>query len=109
MNAATFLDICATADVPEGAVVAFEARGRSFLVCNAGGNFYAIADRCTHAAWSLAGSDLVGCEIVCGLHGGHFDLRTGEATTPPANKPIRTFAVRTREDRIEVRVTSPPR
>lgn len=103
------MDVCATADVPEGAVVAFEALGRSFLICNAAGSFHAIAERCTHSAWSLAGSDLVGCEIVCGLHGGRFDLRTGEATTPPANKPIRTFVVRTRGERLEVGVTPPPR
>ena len=109
MSKATFVDVCATTDVPEGAVVAFEALGRSFLVCNADGIFFAIADRCTHAAWSLAGSDLVGCEVVCGLHGGHFDLRTGEATNPPANKPIRTFEVRVRAQRIEVGVTPPPR
>ena len=107
--AGAFVDVCARTEVPEGKVVAFEAFGRAFLVCNAAGTFYAVADRCTHAAWSLAGSDLLGCEIVCGLHGGRFDLRTGEAAASPASKPIQTFAVRAQGARIEVRVPPPPR
>ena len=104
-----FVDVCATTDVPDGGAVAFRARDRDFLLCRADGSFYAISDRCTHAAWNLAGSDIRDCEIICSLHGGRFDLRTGAATASPAHKPIGTFPVRTRADRSEVQVTPPPR
>jgi 3-phenylpropionate/trans-cinnamate dioxygenase ferredoxin subunit len=108
-NEVPFVDVCATTDVPDGGVVAFRAQGRDFLLCRADSSFYAISDRCTHAAWNLAGSEIRGCEIVCSLHGARFDLRTGAAVAAPARKPIGTFPVRTRAARIEVQVTPPPR
>jgi 3-phenylpropionate/trans-cinnamate dioxygenase ferredoxin subunit len=105
----SFLDVCHVRDVPEGAVVAFRSNGRDLLLCNAGGEIFAVADRCTHAAWPLAGSELIGCEIVCALHGARFDLHTGEPTHAPASKPLQTFPVRLKNDRLEVRATAPPR
>jgi nitrite reductase/ring-hydroxylating ferredoxin subunit len=42
--------------------------------------------------------------IACPAHGARFDLATGEALGPPANAPIRTFAVRVSDGMIEVEV-----
>ena len=79
------------------------------LVCRVQGELFAVADRCTHAAWCLADSALHGTEIECSLHGGRFDLRTGGATARPATKPLRVFPLRTRGDRVEIRVPPLPR
>lgn len=106
---APFFDLCAEGDLPAGQATAFQANGRELLLCNAGGEVFAIASRCSHAAWDLAGSEIAGGEIVCALHGARFDLRTGEATARPASKPLQTFAVRRRHGRIEVRVPPRPR
>ncbi len=104
-----FTDVCATSEIPPGRAVAVRAAGRDFLLCHAEGRYYAVAERCTHAAWSLAGGEVRGCELACSLHGARFDLRTGDATRPPASKPLRTFPVRTRGGRIQVQVTPLPR
>jgi nitrite reductase/ring-hydroxylating ferredoxin subunit len=103
-----FHDIGPASGVAPGKAVAFETRGRRFVVCNTGEEFFAVADRCTHAAWRLADSALRGGEIVCSLHGARFDLRTGAATGPPASKPLRTFAVRNEGGRLLVQVPPPP-
>ena len=42
------------------------------------------------------------CEIICPRHGARFDLRTGDALTPPAYEPIKTFNVREQDGRILV-------
>ena len=34
-----------------------------------------------------------GEEIECPLHGGCFNIRTGEATCPPATEPLATYEV----------------
>ena len=104
-----FIDVGAASEVAPGDVLAFRVRDRDFVVCNAAGTLYALADRCTHAAWSLAGSELRGCEIVCSLHGARFDVRDGTATAPPASKSLSTFPIRERNGRIEVQVAAPPR
>ena len=43
------------------------------------------------------------CQIICPRHGAHFCLRTGEALTPPAYEPLRTFEVREENGRILVK------
>jgi 3-phenylpropionate/trans-cinnamate dioxygenase ferredoxin subunit len=133
-SAVPFTDVGAESEVADGDVVARHVAGRDLLLCKAAGSLFAIADRCTHAAWSLAGSELrvagsgtgdteriesnesseraeraERAEIVCGLHGARFDLRTGEPTARPASRPLRVFPVRIRGGRIEVQVTPPPR
>ena len=95
-----FIDVCSTAEAPPNTVVRVRALGRDLLIANVDGRFHAFGERCTHAAWSLADGELRGCEIVCALHGGRFDLRTGKPTAPPASKPLQTFPVRTQRDRI---------
>ena len=57
------------------------------------GNVYAIADTCTHSDASLSEGELNGALIECWLHGAEFDMRTGEAVTPPATAPVAKFHV----------------
>jgi len=102
-----WLDVCAASDVPEGGVLSLQAGGRSLIVCRAGGELFAVSDRCTHAAWRLADAAIHGGEIECSLHGGRFDLRTGAATARPATRPLRTFPLRTAGERVEVQVPPP--
>ena len=104
-----FVDLCALEDLPAGEAIAFRANDRDLLLCRSDAEVFAIANRCSHAAWDLAGSEIASGEIVCALHGARFDLRTGEATERPATRPLQTFLVRLREGRVEVRVPPPPR
>ena len=72
-------------------------------VFNLGGQFYAIADVCTHDAGQLTGGTVEGDEIVCPRHGARFSIRTGAALTAPAYEPTDTFPVRVEEGQIQVR------
>jgi 3-phenylpropionate/trans-cinnamate dioxygenase ferredoxin subunit len=56
--------------------------------------FYAIDDICSHADASLSeGAVNDNCEIICPLHGAHFDLKTGKALSFPAVRPVKTYPV----------------
>jgi 3-phenylpropionate/trans-cinnamate dioxygenase ferredoxin subunit len=50
----------------------------------------------------LEGAEVEACQIICPRHGAHFCVRTGEALTPPAYEPLRTFKVRVENGRILV-------
>lgn len=65
---------------------------------------YAVEDMCSHAEASLCDGMVDGCEIECPLHFARFDVRTGEATAPPATESIKTFPVRIDGDDIEVEI-----
>ena len=46
--------------------------------------------------------DVTDFKIECWLHGAEFDLRTGEALTPPAVAPIKTYSVSVDGDSVTV-------
>ncbi|MEO0563824.1 MAG: Rieske 2Fe-2S domain-containing protein, partial [Chloroflexota bacterium] len=68
------------------------------------GEFYAYEDRCSHADVTLNDGqiDLKSCQITCPKHGATFDIKTGEALTPPAIVPVVTFDVRVEGENIQI-------
>ncbi|MBV8117313.1 MAG: non-heme iron oxygenase ferredoxin subunit [Candidatus Eremiobacteraeota bacterium] len=72
------------------------------LLCNVGGNFYAIEDVCTHDGGPLDQGELEGERVVCPRHGATFDVRTGDALTLPAVVPLMTFPVSVEGDDVFV-------
>ena len=78
--------------------------GLALLVVRCGTELYAVEDRCTHDGEPLEGAEVAACQIICPRHGAHFCVRTGEALTPPAYEPLRTFKVRIEAARILVEV-----
>ena len=87
-------------DVPSGTTRRVEHDGEALLVCNVGGTFYAIEDRCTHDGGELDQGELDGCRIMCPRHGAYFDVTTGAALTLPAILPVRTYALRIEGDEV---------
>lgn len=71
----------------------FEFDGEAIVVVRDGAALYAVEDRCSHAEVSLSDGDVNGCVIECFLHGATFDVRTGQALSLPATKPVKTFPV----------------
>lgn len=77
--------------------------GLDVVLARVDGAWYGVEDRCTHAGCAFSeDAALEGAVIVCDCHGSEFDLRSGEVVRGPADRPVRTFPVRVRADRIEV-------
>lgn len=72
------------------------------IIALPGGSHYAIDAICTHAYARLDEGEITGYEVECGLHGSRFDIRTGEATLPPARDAVRTYAVKISGDDVFV-------
>jgi len=101
--AESWIDVGAESEIRPGRPLTAELDGVPIMVARCGNAYYAIEDRCTHDGEALAGGDIEDCEIICPRHFARFDLKTGEALTPPAYEPVRTFAVRLESGRILVR------
>lgn len=71
-------------------VLVGDARIAMFRV---GEDVYAIGDRCSHAEASLSEGEVWDMTVECPRHGSAFDLRTGEALTLPATKPVPIYDV----------------
>ncbi|HEX3446047.1 MAG TPA: bifunctional 3-phenylpropionate/cinnamic acid dioxygenase ferredoxin subunit [Chthoniobacterales bacterium] len=94
--------VCGISELSPGEVKRIE--DPAIAVFNVGGTLFAISDICTHAEASLSEGRVDGETVECPLHGACFDLRTGEALTPPAVEPVPTFPVVVQGDAIYVEV-----
>jgi 3-phenylpropionate/trans-cinnamate dioxygenase ferredoxin subunit len=75
---------------------------KDVCVARIGEEVFAVADICTHSEASLSEGDISNYKIECWLHGAEFDLRTGEAVTPPAVEALETFEVRRDGDTVTI-------
>ena len=97
-----WVDVGGAEAVSETAPLSAEVDGVALVIVRCGRELYAVEDRCTHDGESLGGAQVEDCQIICPRHGAHFCLRTGEALTPPAYEPLRTYRVREQDGRILV-------
>ena len=101
-----WLDIGGSDSVREATPLSAEVDGIPIVVVRCGSELYAVEDRCTHDGEALGDAAVESCQIICPRHGAHFCLRTGEALTPPAYEPLRTYKVRVESGRVLVEVPS---
>jgi nitrite reductase/ring-hydroxylating ferredoxin subunit len=87
--------LCKAATIAPGEVRQIEIAGHDepFALFNLDGVFHLTEDTCTHAFASLSEGDIRDGCIVCPLHGGSFEIATGEPVDLPCNIPLRTFRV----------------
>jgi 3-phenylpropionate/trans-cinnamate dioxygenase ferredoxin subunit len=98
--------VCKVGDVASGSAIRVDQGGHRLAIVRIGDDWYAIADRCSHAEASLAEGEIWPdeCEIECPKHGSAFSLKTGEPLTLPATQPVPIYTVRIDGDDVMVRV-----
>lgn len=99
-----FVKVAKVSDVPTGQVKVFDAGGKRVCLCNVDGQFYAVADLCTHDDGPLGEGELMGDQIECPRHGARFDVKTGKVLCLPAVVPIPTYPVEVRGEDVWVGV-----
>lgn len=95
-----FEKVATKAEVPIGAMKSVDVDGIEILLCNVGGELFAVHDECTHECFPLSEGTLEGHTVACRLHGARFDVRNGEVLALPAYAPLRTYEVRIEGDDI---------
>jgi 3-phenylpropionate/trans-cinnamate dioxygenase ferredoxin subunit len=90
----TFVKIADVDELQPGERKVVEVEGRYIALFNIGGEFFAIADVCTHDGGPLAEGELDDHIIACPRHGATFDVRTGEVLSFPAVTPVPSYQVK---------------
>src|SRR5664279_2684025 len=87
--------LCARDELAPGSARCFAVEGLRVALVRIGDDFYAIADTCSHADFSLSEGDVWTdeLEIECPKHGSTFSLTTGEPQTLPATQPVPVYEV----------------
>ena len=79
-----------------------EHDGKRILVVNLDGKLHAWDGTCTHEEADLSTGFLIGEEVTCPLHLSRFNLLTGEAVNPPAEKPLPRYNVKVENGEVFV-------
>jgi 3-phenylpropionate/trans-cinnamate dioxygenase ferredoxin subunit len=95
---------CTTHDLAEGQCYRADVNGEDLLLTLLDGTIHAMSNICTHDYAELNEGDVEGFEVVCPLHLARFDMRTGEATTPPAYEALQVFPVQVVDGNVQVEI-----
>ncbi len=99
---ADFVRVASLDDLPEGGLLGVDLGERRIVLAHVEGQVYALDGICSHQDADLAGGSLYEECLMCPVHGGEFDVRSGEAITTPATEPLATHEVRVEDGAIFV-------
>ncbi|HEY1313783.1 MAG TPA: NifU family protein [Steroidobacteraceae bacterium] len=98
-----WLDAGIVADIPEGAVVERQLKGRSLLLSKRGEQISCFDNACAHLGMPLDMGEVRDGVITCSYHGFKYLLETGECLTAPEVQ-LKVHAVRVTGQRVQVRL-----
>ncbi|MFB3890378.1 MAG: Rieske (2Fe-2S) protein [Candidatus Bathyarchaeia archaeon] len=100
----TSLKVASVGELKPGEMKAVDAGGKTVLLANVEGAFYAIGNKCTHMGCSLSRGRLKGSNVECPCHGSTFDVKTGNVVRGPAAKPEPHYEVNVENDQVMISV-----
>jgi nitrite reductase/ring-hydroxylating ferredoxin subunit len=98
----TFLKLFSAEDLKPNQMKVADVAGKSVLVVNLAGTFYALGNKCTHMSCSLSNGRLKGENVQCPCHGSIFNVKTGEVVGGPASKPEPKYDVKVENGEVMV-------
>lgn len=107
MSESIFIRIAHVRDVRTGGMLEVEVGARNVLLCHTREGWFAVDNVCTHAYAKLSEGRLRKAKLICPLHGGSFDCRTGAAIGAPAAVPLKAYPVRVIGEDVEIALEQP--
>ncbi|MDF1518946.1 MAG: non-heme iron oxygenase ferredoxin subunit [Brevefilum sp.] len=106
MTALSFISVCSEEELPPGERLFIEIDDKSIVLFNLAGDYYAIADVCTHDDGPLGEGEVDDHQIICPRHGARFDIPTGEVLALPAVQDVPVYPIRVVDGMIEIGIES---
>jgi len=97
-----FLTVAQVDELPSGERKLIDVDGMPIVVFNIAGEYFAIADVCSHDSGPVGEGEVEGMQIECPRHGARFELRTGKVLSLPAVVDIPAYPVRVEGDEIQI-------
>lgn len=99
-----YVEIAPASELPNGERLFVEIEGKPIVIFNIAGQYFSIADVCSHDDGPVGEGTLEGYSITCPRHGAQFDVRTGKVLQMPAVVDIPAYPVRVAEGMIQLGV-----
>ncbi|MCH7588840.1 MAG: non-heme iron oxygenase ferredoxin subunit [Chloroflexi bacterium] len=95
-----YIAVATVEELGNGQRIILEVDDLSIAIFNIAGQYFAIADVCSHDDGPVAEGELSDYQIECPRHGALFDIKTGKALTLPAVVDIPAYPVRVEKGEI---------
>jgi naphthalene 1,2-dioxygenase system ferredoxin subunit len=99
-DGAAWQDVASLDDFAASDAIAVDVGQRQIAIYLVDGAVFATDNRCSHGDARLCDGFVDGHEIECPHHQGRFDIRTGEATGPPAKKALAVYPAKVDGGRV---------
>jgi 3-phenylpropionate/trans-cinnamate dioxygenase ferredoxin subunit len=97
-----YITVATVDELGNGQRLIFEVDTLPIALFNIAGEYFAIADICSHDDGPVAEGDVREYEVECPRHGARFDIKSGKALTLPAVVDIPAYPVRLEGDEIQI-------
>jgi naphthalene 1,2-dioxygenase system ferredoxin subunit len=104
MTDQTWHRVASAGDIQPDEPKKYKVAGEEIALYNVDGDIFCTSNICTHAYASMADGFQEGEEIVCPLHEGRFNIKTGEALCAPLVEDIQTFEVKIEDGDVLVKI-----
>jgi 3-phenylpropionate/trans-cinnamate dioxygenase ferredoxin subunit len=105
MSFVTYVPVVATSDVAPGTMREVDMDGRTIVVANVDGEYFAFQPDCPHNGVKLAMGLLAGKAVVCPNHNYHFDLQTGQLVHPAGGcEDLTVYTVEPRDGMVCLKI-----
>lgn len=101
-----WVPVCPRSALLSGEMVLEDAGGSEVVLADVDGEVYAFDAICTHAFGYLDQGELEGHQVLCPLHEGRFDVRTGEVVAGEPDEPVTVYPTRVEEDTVYVDIAN---
>ena len=86
-------------------IIRFDNNNKTYCVYRLEDGFYATDGLCTHETVHLEEGLVMDGEIECPMHQGIFDIKSGEAISPPACEDLKTYPVKVENDQVYIKIS----
>lgn len=97
-----FITVASSSELPNGERLFVEIDGQPIVIFNIGGQYFAIADVCSHDDGPVGDGRLDGYEIKCPRHGASFDVRDGKVLSLPGIVDIPAYPTQVVDGQIGI-------
>ena len=97
-----FKRVAGASDIEDGEFMTVEVGNEIILLSRFAGEFFAVAEACTHANGPLGDGYQDDETIECPWHASRFSMKTGEVEKQPAARALARYSVRVDGDDVLV-------
>jgi len=105
MTEGNWIEVAKADSIEMEDLIRFDYGDKTFCVYRIEDGYFATEGICTHEAVHLEDGLVMDDEIECPMHQGIFNIKTGEAVSPPACENLKTYPVKIENDLIYIDIS----